>query len=164
MDVRNYSMATSEEFPPIRGRSKCCRHLLDYQLPNKPHIKSGSAGPALLGKTAIMLNSRAKFCIMLLGLTFSPAAVADARSGNIALTFDDLPALTLLHDQPYVNYLNETLVRGLRRHHLPATGFVNEGKLNDIDRAQQIAVLKKWLDAGMDIGNHTFFARIPQST
>lgn len=81
---------------------------------------------------------------------------AQARKGEVALTFDDLPALTLFNNQPYVNYLTEMLLRGLRRHHLPAIGFVNEGKLADIDRTQQIGVLRDWVKAGMDLGNHTF--------
>lgn len=81
-----------------------------------------------------------------------PAPVA----GHIALTFDDLPGLTILDDQPYVTYLNQIILRGLKRHHFPATGFVNESKLDDLDRPQQIANLRAWLDAGMDLGNHTF--------
>jgi peptidoglycan/xylan/chitin deacetylase (PgdA/CDA1 family) len=84
-----------------------------------------------------------------------------AQSGKVALTFDDLPALSVFDNQPYVNYLNEMLLRGLKRHRLPATGFVNESKLDQIDRAQQIANLEKWLDAGMDLGNHTFSHESP---
>lgn len=92
------------------------------------------------------------------------ATTAEAHhKGEVALTFDDLPALTILRDQPYVNYLNEALLRGLRRHHMPAIGFVNEGKLDQIDRAQQIAVLREWLKAGMDLGNHTFSHESPNS-
>ncbi|WCM25275.1 polysaccharide deacetylase family protein [Sphingomonas sp. QA11] len=93
------------------------------------------------------------------------AAPAEARTGRakIALTFDDLPALTILNDQPYVNYLNDTILRGLKRHRIPATGFVNESKLDEIDRVQQIAVLGKWLDASMDLGNHTFSHESPNS-
>ena len=87
----------------------------------------------------------------------SPApATAAPPAGQIALTFDDLPALTILDDQAYVTYLNAVILRGLRAHHFPATGFVNESKLDDLDRAKQIAVLRAWLDAGMDLGNHTF--------
>lgn len=86
---------------------------------------------------------------------------ARAGSGKVALTFDDLPALSLFADQPYVNYLNEMLLRGLRRHRLPAIGFVNESKLDEIDRSQQIANLDKWLDAGMNLGNHTFSHESP---
>ncbi len=88
----------------------------------------------------------------------------DARAaGQVALTFDDLPAMSVFRDQPYVNYLNDMLLRGLRRHHLPAIGFVNEGKLDEIDRPQQIANLEKWLDAGMNLGNHTFSHESPNS-
>ncbi len=91
------------------------------------------------------------------------ASAPDARAGTgkVALTFDDLPALTLLEDQRYVNYLNDMLLRGLRRHRLPAIGFVNESKLDEIDRPQQIANLEKWLDAGMNLGNHTFSHESP---
>lgn len=82
--------------------------------------------------------------------------VAAAKPGQIALTFDDLPALTVFDDQPWIDYLNERLLAGLKRHHFPATGFVNAGKLDDGVRARQIANLKRWLAAGMDLGNHTF--------
>ena len=88
---------------------------------------------------------------------------ARAATGKVALTFDDLPGLTIFTDQPYVNYLNVMLLRGMRRHRLPATGFVNESKLDEIDRAQQIANLEKWLDAGMNLGNHTFSHESPDT-
>ena len=81
---------------------------------------------------------------------------AQAKPVPIALTFDDLPALTVLSDQAYVDYLNIMILRGLKRHHIPATGFVNEGKLDELQRARQIANLRRWLNAGMDLGNHTF--------
>ena len=79
-----------------------------------------------------------------------------ASAGRIALTIDDLPGLTLVADEPYVTYLNEMILRGLKRHRFPAIGFVNEIKLEGPDRAAQIANLRKWVDAGMDLGNHTF--------
>jgi len=81
---------------------------------------------------------------------------AHARSGQIALTFDDLPELSLVTDQSYVDHFTDDLLAGLRRHHLPATGFVVASKLDELDRAHQIAVLDKWLAAGHDLGNHTF--------
>lgn len=97
-------------------------------------------------------------CIALLLATAAVVApgAAYAKDGRIALTFDDLPALTILPDQPYVDYLNATILRKLRRHHLRATGFVNEGKIDDLVRSRQIANLERWLNAGMDLGNHTF--------
>ena len=96
-------------------------------------------------------------------LIVSQPAAARAREGKIALTFDDLPALTILNDQAYVDYLNVMILRGLKRHHFPATGFVNGGKLDELNRDRQIANLKRWLDAGMDLGNHTFSHESPNT-
>ena len=92
-------------------------------------------------------------------VTFEPSG-----EGTVALTFDDLPGLTQLASQPYVDYINATLLRGLKRHRFPAIGFVNESKLDGDgtgNRAHQIANLKRWLDAGMDLGNHTFSHESP---
>ena len=101
-------------------------------------------------RTLLALISAA--CLIALAGT----APARAETGKIALTFDDLPGLSLVPDQPYVNYINEMILRGLKRHRFRATGFVNESKLDALDRTQQIANLQKWIDAGMDLGNHTF--------
>jgi peptidoglycan/xylan/chitin deacetylase (PgdA/CDA1 family) len=79
-----------------------------------------------------------------------------AERENVALTFDDLPALTQLTSQAYVNYTNATILRGLKRHRFPAIGFVNEGKFDEQVRGEQIEVIEHWLDAGMELGNHTF--------
>lgn len=93
----------------------------------------------------------------------APATPAtDSAPADIAFTFDDLPALTIVGDQAYVNDINRRLLAGLKRHHIPAIGFVNESKLAaPFDRAQQIAVLKSWLDAGMMLGNHSFSHKSP---
>ncbi|MDH7972188.1 polysaccharide deacetylase family protein [Sphingomonas sp. AR_OL41] len=95
-------------------------------------------------------------------LLLLPAA-APAKQGQVALTFDDLPALTILHDQPYVDYLNATILRKLRRHHWHATGFVNAGKIDELVRARQIANLAAWREAGMELGNHTYSHESPNA-
>lgn len=84
-----------------------------------------------------------------------------ARTTDIALTFDDLPALSLIRDEAYMTALNRTLVHGLKRHHMPATGFVIGRDLTGPDSARQIAILKLWLDAGMDLGNHSYSHESP---
>ncbi|HWU03017.1 MAG TPA: polysaccharide deacetylase family protein, partial [Novosphingobium sp.] len=81
---------------------------------------------------------------------------SDNHAGEIALTFDDLPAISLVRRQSYVEDLNRRLLAGLRRHRIPATGFVNEGKLDEMNRRRQTAVLRQWLAAGMELGNHTY--------
>lgn len=90
-------------------------------------------------------------------------SMAVAAQGTVALTFDDLPGLTLLRSQPYIDYANDMILRGLKAHHFPAIGFVNEGKLDEpeLDRTRQIANLRKWRDAGMMLGNHTFSHESP---
>jgi peptidoglycan/xylan/chitin deacetylase (PgdA/CDA1 family) len=80
---------------------------------------------------------------------------------QIALTFDDLPAISLIKRQDYVDETNRRLLAGLRGHHMPAIGFVNEYKLDELDRARQITILRHWLRAGMDLGNHTFSHESP---
>lgn len=91
----------------------------------------------------------------------SIAAHSAQTGGRIALTFDDLPAIALTKDEAYVEDINRRLLAGLKRHHLPATGFVNEYKLDEMIRPRQIAILKAWLNAGMDLGNHTFSHESP---
>ena len=81
--------------------------------------------------------------------------VSGARAEDVALTFDDLPALSLNGDTPYWTETTKKLLRGLRHRHIPAIAFVNEGKLEK-DRPERVALLRRWLDAGMDLGNHTY--------
>ncbi len=102
--------------------------------------------------------------LVLAGLALAcDTAWAAPASANIALTFDDLPGIVLKPDQAYVDATNKALIKGLKRHHFPAIGFVNEGKLDEIIRSRQIAVLQSWLDAGFDLGNHTFSHSSPNT-
>lgn len=85
-------------------------------------------------------------------LAGQPAA---AHAGEVAFTFDDLPAMAMA-DEAQVTRLNRDLLAGLRRHRIVATGFVNEGKLAQLNRRGGVAILRGWVDAGMDLGNHTY--------
>jgi peptidoglycan/xylan/chitin deacetylase (PgdA/CDA1 family) len=84
------------------------------------------------------------------------AALAGARAEDVALTFDDLPTLALTHSFAYADVTTVRLLDGLARNHMPAIGFVNESKLEGSDKPARIALLKSWLDAGMDLGNHGY--------
>lgn len=81
---------------------------------------------------------------------------APARAGEVALTFDDLPVFGTVATTADAEAITRRLLAGLRRDHLPATGFVNEIKLEGADRSRRIALLGRWLDAGMDLGNHSY--------
>jgi peptidoglycan/xylan/chitin deacetylase (PgdA/CDA1 family) len=76
---------------------------------------------------------------------------------RIAVTFDDLPFGGPDLGLPRIRAENEAILATLRREGVPATGFVNEGKLyvpGEIDA--RAALLEQWLEAGEELGNHTF--------
>ena len=87
---------------------------------------------------------------------------ARPQPGRIALTFDDLPALSLTADQHYIDDVTTRLVAGLRHHHLIVTAFVIGGALERPTRVEQIANLERWLGAGYDLGNHTYSHETPE--
>jgi peptidoglycan/xylan/chitin deacetylase (PgdA/CDA1 family) len=94
-------------------------------------------------------------------VSFLPIALAlllvhPTAAEPVALTFDDLPTLSLSDDLAFCEETTTRLLTGLKRHHLPATGFVNEGKLEGTDKTERIALLSQWLNAGMDLGNHSY--------
>lgn len=76
-------------------------------------------------------------------------------SRAVAFTFDDLPATrgNLATMQEVTNRLLRTLVG----EHVPAIGFVNEVNLFVPNQADaRTALLEAWLNAGLDLGNHTY--------
>ena len=73
----------------------------------------------------------------------------------VALTFDDLPAAGSLPPERNRTRIASELVAELLANRLAGTyGFVNAVKLENDPDAQQ--ALKTWLDAGMNIGSHTW--------
>jgi peptidoglycan/xylan/chitin deacetylase (PgdA/CDA1 family) len=94
--------------------------------------------------------------VVLSALAASAAAQVPAQpQRRVAVTFDDLP--TPYGELEDMRRITARLLAPLRRHRVPAVGFVNEGRLfrpGELDA--RAAVLKAWLDAGMELGNHTF--------
>jgi peptidoglycan/xylan/chitin deacetylase (PgdA/CDA1 family) len=82
-------------------------------------------------------------------------ASAQATRREVAVTFDDLPA-------PYgeledLRRITSRLLESVKRKQVPAVGFVNERKLyhrGEMDARADL--LRAWLDAGLELGNHTF--------
>lgn len=76
----------------------------------------------------------------------------------VAVTIDDLP-LQQQADLATTRALTAKLLQTLTANHIPAIGFVNESKLHGNNNAEleaRTALLKLWLDAGLDLGNHTY--------
>jgi peptidoglycan/xylan/chitin deacetylase (PgdA/CDA1 family) len=96
-------------------------------------------------------------------LLATPALAEPAR--EIAVTFDDLPAVTgpRLADSQRVT---SKLLAAIKAADIPAIGFVVERQLfarGEIDARTDL--LARWLDAGLTLGNHTFshieIAKVP---
>ena len=78
---------------------------------------------------------------------------------QMAITFDDLHAQRA-HALPEarISAINQHLVRLMSDQGIPAIGFINENKLY-VDGAvdsSRVRLLELWLDAGLELGNHTF--------
>ena len=90
---------------------------------------------------------------------FGLAAPAAAQQQAVAVTFDDLPYQASdaeLCDPVRAMALTEDFVAMLRPLDTRAAVFVNEGKVCEAQRAVLLpALLDVWLDAGLDLGNHT---------
>ncbi len=94
------------------------------------------------------------FCIALGTLVAAPPV-----GRQIAITIDDLPtgaAQTM--SAAAVTQMTTQLLAVLKQQNVPAVGFVNERKLyykwGEVD--ERIKALNLWLDAGFELGNHTF--------
>lgn len=87
------------------------------------------------------------------------AGPAVAQDRAVSVTFDDLPyqaSDAVLCDPAQAMALTEDFVAMLRPLDTRAAVFVNEGKVCEARRADLLpALLNVWLDAGLDMGNHT---------
>ncbi|MDP4175468.1 MAG: polysaccharide deacetylase family protein [Bacteroidota bacterium] len=82
----------------------------------------------------------------------------DKEKKELAITFDDLPAVVVTSDINALKTNTQNLLSALIKHKVPAIGFVNECKLYDDSTYIQprADLLRMWLEAGMLLGNHTF--------
>ncbi len=85
-------------------------------------------------------------------------SLSHATERFVALTLDDLPSQrgsTVAVDQA----LTTQLIAHIRAHDAPAVGFVNEIKTfenGETEVTARAAMLAQWLDAGIELGNHTY--------
>lgn len=100
-------------------------------------------------------------CLLILASAAVEAASKrqPAPQRRIALTVDDLPWVQL-PSVPTARIIadHHRLIAAIRAAGVPVIGFVNAGKLDDDGRpqAERVAMLSDWLDAGAELGNHTY--------
>jgi len=101
---------------------------------------------------------RSAFLIVFLFALSIPAR-AQTPTRTMAVTFDDLPYVRM-SDAPYLpsaRTATAKILSTLKKHKVPAVGFVNEAQLDyGNDREARIALLRDWVTNGMMLGNHTY--------
>jgi peptidoglycan/xylan/chitin deacetylase (PgdA/CDA1 family) len=98
--------------------------------------------------------------VLIACLLLAPSLAAQAR--RVAVTIDDLPTASVLGDEiGEAERVTRALVAALVRYKVPAIGFVNERKLQPQGPVEprRVALLQHWLEAGLDLGNHTYSHR-----
>ena len=102
-----------------------------------------------------------------LSLACAATAGAATPERSVAVTFDDLPGppgALLARDVASLRENTQRLLAAFRASAVPVVGFVNEGKLfvegeTPATAEQRIDVLRLWLQAGHELGNHTYSHR-----
>lgn len=76
----------------------------------------------------------------------------------VAVTIDDLPVVSPRRDLKTRQEITRKLLAHITKARVPAIGFVNEGKLYDGEKRDesQVDLLRQWLGANLELGNHTF--------
>ena len=78
---------------------------------------------------------------------------------KMAVTMDDMPLVGIqsLDPDEYERVFNK-LVAEIKKQNTPVTGFVNESRLYAEGKKDEnkIQLLKNWINAGFDLGNHTY--------
>lgn len=115
------------------------------------------------------MTTKPRTLVALAALLLAGAATphTGAPERTVAVTFDDLPATTagvVANDVASLEKLTRQLLSAVRKHRIPAVGFVNEGGLfvegegpGEVDA--RTGLLRMWLDAGVELGNHTYSHR-----
>lgn len=89
----------------------------------------------------------------------TPADSSTTPDRRIAITIDDLPWQSITRTPATaLPHRHAQLMAQLREAGAPVVGFVNEDKLEIDGRVQpaRLAMLSDWLDAGFELGNHTY--------
>lgn len=99
-----------------------------------------------------------KFSILFFLVTFAVAVQAQKTQRFIAVTIDDLPVVSTRKDLKNRRQITKKLLKHITKAKVPVIGFVNENKLftKDVRDEAQVDLLRSWLDAGLELGNHTF--------
>lgn len=90
---------------------------------------------------------------------FSIQIIAQIPQRFVAVTIDDLPVVVKESTLKKRQRITRNLLKHVTESKIPAIGFVNENKLFSKDGKllpQELNLLQKWIDAGLELGNHSY--------
>ncbi len=97
------------------------------------------------------------------GLIFLLAVAVCGQQVNrtVAVTIDDLPVVSTRSDHRNRFEITKKLLGHIKKARVPAIGFVNENKLFSGEKRdeRQVDLLRMWLDAVLELGNHSYSHR-----
>lgn len=154
------------------------RHFTAWATPGAHKLKVGEQSEYEVNSRRPSENQAVSFICRALSGLFGIALVASYNtvlpqqqkvsvSGapsvkSVAITIDDLPGAVAGSDDAMgklkeLQRCNHQVIKALVKHHVPAIGFVIERKLQVTgERDARAGILKEWIDAGMELGNHTY--------
>ena len=92
-----------------------------------------------------------------LALAASALDAQTAASRRVAITIDDGPVVNEMTDLGNFQRITNGLVGSFQVEKVPVTIFINERQLNvPGQRDARAAVVEQWLNAGFEVGNHTY--------
>ncbi len=110
----------------------------------------------------ILTSLLSLMCLAVHGQASLPPPVSSKPMRTVAVTIDDLPGAVpgsddAMGDLNALRSWNHGVLQALAKHHAPAIGFVIERKLQvSGERDARAAILEDWIQAGLDLGNHTY--------
>lgn len=101
------------------------------------------------------------FLLILLIASALVPTPAQKPNRTIAVTIDDLPVVSTRRDLKNRQEITKKLLGHIKKAKVPAIGFVNESKLYRDDKRveAEVDLLRMWIDAGLELGNHTYSHR-----
>jgi peptidoglycan/xylan/chitin deacetylase (PgdA/CDA1 family) len=125
----------------------------------RARLPAGPTSSIVFTRIWIAMRRVAPKCSLALVLLAIFAAGLPAQTRrSVAITIDDLPwARDAAFNDEQLGALTTRLVAQIRAARMPAVGFVNEGKLER--GTGRAALLGQWVDAGLELGNHTYSHR-----
>jgi peptidoglycan/xylan/chitin deacetylase (PgdA/CDA1 family) len=108
----------------------------------------------------LMKNVITILCLLFASLLVYPQSFNAGASAvrEVAISFDDLPTVDINNDNVIKKEITSKLLSTIANQKIPAIGLVNEAKLYSNGKLDSFSVdlLQQWVDAGLELGNHTY--------